>query len=171
MQIWRMWHFCNNDLLHVKSGKLLKIREVLNYLQNKLQPVCTPQQQLPLDKAIITWRGAGATLQDTVLSISNPYVGIYHHIYMDNHCSSVRTAVLLLQRKTRICGTIRANRGFPQNLKTLILNEHESKYARKGQVVLQEPNRQNDFDDSFRKDCKRSTLVRDENQAKLCCRL
>lgn len=37
MQIWRMWHFCNNDILHDKSDRLFKIREVLNYIQDKFQ--------------------------------------------------------------------------------------------------------------------------------------
>lgn len=175
MQIWRMWHFCNNDLLYDRSDKLFKIREVMNYIQYKFQSVYTPMQQLSLDEVIIPWRGrlsfrtynpgkltkygilvrmlceassgyvcnfkvysgASAILQDTILPILDPYVGFYHHIYMDNYYNSVRTTELLLQRKTRVCGTIRANKGFPQYLKSPILKEYESKYARKGQVLLQ----------------------------------
>ncbi|XP_025160017.1 piggyBac transposable element-derived protein 5-like [Harpegnathos saltator] len=55
MQIWRMWHFCNNDLLYDKTDKLFKIREVLNYVQNKFQTVYTPKQELSLDEGIIPW--------------------------------------------------------------------------------------------------------------------
>ncbi|XP_050452133.1 piggyBac transposable element-derived protein 5-like [Cataglyphis hispanica] len=174
MQIWRMWHFCNNDLLYDKTDKLFKIREVLNYVQNKFQTVYTPKQELSLDEGIIPWRGrlsfrtynpaklvkygilvrmlceatsgyicnfkvysgTAGRLQDTVLSILRPYMGFHHHIYMDNYYNSVNTAELLLQNSTRICGTIRSNRGLPQNLKNIRLNEHETKFARKGQVLL-----------------------------------
>ncbi|EFN87013.1 PiggyBac transposable element-derived protein 4, partial [Harpegnathos saltator] len=145
--------------------KLFKIREVLNYVQNKFQTVYTPKQELSLDEGIIPWRGrlsfrtynpaklvkygilvrmlceatsgyicnfkvysgTAGRLQDTVLSILRPYMGFHHHIYMDNYYNSVNTAELLLQNSTRICGTIRSNRGLPQNLKNIRLNEHETK--------------------------------------------
>ncbi|KAF7382530.1 hypothetical protein HZH68_015449 [Vespula germanica] len=76
-------------------------------------------------------------LQDTVLSILDPFVGFHHHIYMDNYYNSVNIAELFLQRNTRVYGTIRANREFPPNLKNTILKEHETKFAGKGQVLLQ----------------------------------
>ncbi|CAK9820225.1 PiggyBac transposable element-derived protein 4 [Anthophora quadrimaculata] len=174
MQIWRMWHFCNNDILHDKSDRLFKIREVLNYIQDKFQTVYTPKQELSLDAGVIPWRGrlffrtynpakivkygilvrmlceaasgyicnfkiytgSGATLENTVLSILDPYVGFHHHTYMDNYYNSVHTAELLLQKNIRVCGTIRANRGVPKNLRDITLKEHEAKFARKGQVLL-----------------------------------
>nr|KAF7397193.1 hypothetical protein H0235_016730 [Vespula pensylvanica] len=49
----------------------------------------------------------------------------------------VNIAELFLQRNTRVYGTIRANREFPPNLKNMILKEHETKFAGKGQVLLQ----------------------------------
>ncbi|CAK9809258.1 PiggyBac transposable element-derived protein 4 [Anthophora quadrimaculata] len=123
MQIWRMWYFCNNDLLYDKTDKLFKIREVLSYVQNKFQTVYTPKQELSLDEGIIPWRGrlsfrtynpakvvkygilvrtvceatsgyicnfkvysgTAGRLQDTVLSILRPYMGLHRHIYMDNY--------------------------------------------------------------------------------------
>ncbi|CAK9801059.1 PiggyBac transposable element-derived protein 4 [Anthophora plagiata] len=174
MQIWRMWHFCNNDLLHDETDKLFKIREVLNYMQHKFETVYTPKQQLSLDEGVIPWRdrlffrtynpakivkygilvrmlceatsgyicnfkvysGSEATLESTVLTILDPYVGFHHHVYMDNYYNSVHTAELLLQKKTRVRGTIRANRGLPRNLKNVTLKQHESKFARKRQVLL-----------------------------------
>ena len=170
-----MCHFSNNNLMHDKSDKLFKIRNILSYLQHKFKTVDTPKQELSLDESIIPWRGrlsfrtynpakltkygimvrmlcegtsgyicnfevysgAGAKLQDTVLSILDPFVGFHHHIYMDNYYNSVNTAELLLQKNTRVCGTIRANRRFPSNLKDIKLKEQETKFARKGQVLLQ----------------------------------
>ena len=82
------------------------------------------------------YSSAGKKLQDTILSILHPFVGLYHHIYMDNYYHSVDTAELLLQKNTRICGTIKLHRRFPHSLKNTKLREHETKFARKGQVLL-----------------------------------
>ncbi|XP_046831401.1 piggyBac transposable element-derived protein 5-like [Vespa crabro] len=148
MQIWRMWHFCNNDLLHDKSDRLFKIREVLNYIQQKFETVYTPKQQLSLDECMLYETASGyicnfkvysdseATLENTILTILDPYVGFHHHVYVDNYYNSVHTAELLLQKKTRVCGTIRANRGLPKNLRNVTLKQHETKFARKRQVLL-----------------------------------
>ena len=38
--------------MHDKSDKLFKIRNVLNYIQNKFQTVYTPKQELSLDENI-----------------------------------------------------------------------------------------------------------------------
>jgi hypothetical protein len=97
--------------------------------------------------------GAGAKLQDTVLSIVYPFVGFHHHIYMDNYYNNVKTAELLLQKNTRICGTIR----FPSNLKNIILKEHVK-------------TSKNHFNHSFHRNGS-YTLVRRENKNQFCCRI
>jgi hypothetical protein len=83
------------------------------------------------------YSGAGTKLQDTVLSILHVFVGSHHHIYMDNYYNSVKTAELLLQKNTRVCGIIRTNKGFPSNLKNSTLKENEAKFTRKEKVLLQ----------------------------------
>jgi hypothetical protein len=61
MQIWQIWHFCNNGSMHDKWNKLflnnLEITYIVNYLQHKFKTVYTPKQELSLDKGIIPRRG------------------------------------------------------------------------------------------------------------------
>jgi len=68
----------------------------------------------------------GKKLEDTVLSLSDRYLGQNHHIYQDNFYNSVRVAQTLLNRNVRVCGTMRANRGIPRDL------EGEGKRLKKG---------------------------------------
>ena len=62
-----------------------------------------------------------------MLSLSDRNLGQNHHIYQDNFYNNVRLAQTLLDRKVRICGTTRPNRGIPCDL------EGEGKHLRKGQ--------------------------------------
>ncbi|KAK2579429.1 hypothetical protein KPH14_002641 [Odynerus spinipes] len=116
------------------------------------------------------YSGTPGRLQDTVLSILRPYMGFHHHIYMDNYYNSVNTAELLLQNSTRICGTVRSNRGLPQNLKNIRLNEHETKFARKGQVLLhlwqakKKPTSKNHFNHSLSRNVARALIETHEMQ-------
>ncbi|CAD1479324.1 unnamed protein product [Heterotrigona itama] len=74
----------------------------------------------------------GKKLEDTVLTIIEPYENIWHQIYQDNYYNSVKMAKILLQNKVRVCGTIRKNRGLPPSLQTLRLSrgQHEFHYNR-----------------------------------------
>jgi hypothetical protein len=56
-------------------------------------------------------------LQETILSVLEPYLDQNYHVYQDNYYNSVATAEHLLLRKVRVCGTIRVNRGLPPDLK------------------------------------------------------
>jgi hypothetical protein len=40
-----------------------------------------------------------------------PYLNLWHHVYQVNYYNSVEIEEKVLLRKTRVCGTIRANRG------------------------------------------------------------
>jgi hypothetical protein len=59
----------------------------------------------------------GKKLQETILSILEPYLDQNYHVYQDNYYNCVATAEHLLSRKVRVCGTIRVNRGRPRDLK------------------------------------------------------
>lgn len=59
----------------------------------------------------------GKKLEETILSVLKPSLGQWHHVYQDNYYNSVKTAESLLATKTRVCGTIRVNRGLPEILK------------------------------------------------------
>uniref|UniRef100_G1Q6F5 PiggyBac transposable element-derived protein domain-containing protein n=1 Tax=Myotis lucifugus TaxID=59463 RepID=G1Q6F5_MYOLU len=80
----------------------------------------------------------GRKLQETVLSVLGPYLGIWHHIYQDNYYNATSTAELLLQNKTRVCGTIRESRGLPPNLKmkTSRMKKGDIIFSRKGDILL-----------------------------------
>lgn len=84
------------------------------------------------------YSGQGKKLQETILSVLEPYLGQWHHIYQDNYYNSVSTAELLLRKKTLLCGTIRENRGLPKILieKSKSLHRGEMTFLRKGPVIL-----------------------------------
>ena len=50
----------------------------------------------------------GKKLEDTVLSLLDRNLDQNHHIYEDNFYNGVRLAQTLLDRKARVCGTVRA---------------------------------------------------------------
>ncbi|KAL6421456.1 hypothetical protein ACFW04_013911 [Cataglyphis niger] len=187
MQRWQMWRFCNNDLMHDKSDKLFKIRNQELSLDEGIIPWRGRLSFRTYNSAKLTkygilvrmlcegisgyicnfeiYSGSGAKLQDIVLSILHPFVGFHHHIYMDNYYNSVNTAELLLQKKRRVCGTIRENRGIPSNLKNITLKKHETKFAKKGSFFTilaskERPTSQNHFNYLFRRNGKGYTLVR-----------
>uniref|UniRef100_A0A1A9URV2 PiggyBac transposable element-derived protein domain-containing protein n=1 Tax=Glossina austeni TaxID=7395 RepID=A0A1A9URV2_GLOAU len=116
IQIWKMWHFCNNDMMIDKSDRLFKIRNIINYMENKFQTVYTPKQQFSLDEGIIPWRGVGTKLQQTISSLLSPFSGFNHHVCMDNYYNSVNTAEVLLTQNIRVCGTMRSNRGITEQI-------------------------------------------------------
>ncbi|XP_015436031.1 PREDICTED: piggyBac transposable element-derived protein 4-like [Dufourea novaeangliae] len=55
-QIWRTWHFCNNENMNETSERLFKISPILDYFVSKFNTVYKPQQELSLDESIIPWR-------------------------------------------------------------------------------------------------------------------
>ena len=57
------------------------------------------------------YRSEETKLQETVLSVLQPYLDSWHHVYQDNYYNSVSTSGILLQNKIRVCGTIKENRG------------------------------------------------------------
>ena len=63
------------------------------------------------------YTGEGKKLQETILSVLQPYLGSWHHIYQDNYYNGVSTSEILLKNKTRVCGNIRENHRLPNQLK------------------------------------------------------
>ena len=80
----------------------------------------------------------GKKLQETVLLVLQRYLGLWHHIYQDSYYNSVSTSEILLKNKTRVCGTIRENRGLSNQLKekSKYLQRGEMTFLRKGEVTL-----------------------------------
>jgi hypothetical protein len=68
------------------------------------------------------YAGQGMKLENTILSVIEPYKNMWHHIYQDNYYNSVNRAEIYMQNKVRVCGTIQKNRGLPQCLKTITLS-------------------------------------------------
>lgn len=71
------------------------------------------------------------------MELLTPSYGKWHHLYMDNYYNSVELAENLLEKKIRVCGTIRQNRGFPEKLKRANVNVFEACHQRKGEVLAQ----------------------------------
>jgi len=81
----------------------------------------------------------GKKLEDTVLSLLDRNVGQIHHVYQDNYYNRVRLAQTLLDRKMRVCGTVRPNRGIPRDLveEGKRLKKGQSAFWRKGDIMVQ----------------------------------
>jgi hypothetical protein len=50
-------------------------------------------------------------LEETIFSLLETYLHLWHHVYQDNYCNSVEIAEKLLLRKKRVYQTIRVNKG------------------------------------------------------------
>lgn len=80
----------------------------------------------------------GKKLEETILSLLEPCLYRWHHVFQDNYYNSVQIAETLLAKKTRVCGTIRANRGLPTEFRNEMKNMKKGDYmfCRKGEVLL-----------------------------------
>ncbi|XP_020292495.1 piggyBac transposable element-derived protein 4-like [Pseudomyrmex gracilis] len=75
-------------------------------------------------------------LEDTVLTVTEPYRNMWHHVYQDNYYNSVNLTRTLLSNKTRTCGTIRKSGGFPRALQSVKLSSGEIAFRRNRDVLL-----------------------------------
>jgi hypothetical protein len=64
---------------------------------------------------LLIYDASGMTLQNTVLELLNPYLGLGYSVYMDNYYNSVQLTRNLYELNTTVCGTIRQNRGLPKD--------------------------------------------------------
>ncbi|CAK9829639.1 PiggyBac transposable element-derived protein 4 [Anthophora retusa] len=76
----------------------------------------------------------GKKLDQTIMSLLDKNIGLGYHVYMDNYYNSIRTAELLLKNGTRVCGTIRANRGVPESMKHIRLKTGDYTFKRKNEI-------------------------------------
>jgi hypothetical protein len=78
-------------------------------------------------------------LEDTVLSLLDTSLGQNHHIYLDNFYDNVKVAETLLDRKVKVCRTMRANRGIQPDLEgeASQLKERQSAFWRNSDVTVQ----------------------------------
>ena len=74
-----------------------------------------------------------------MLSHLDRNLGQNHHVYEDNYYNSVRLAQTLLDRKVRVCSTMRPNRGIPCDIEEEgnCLKKGQSAFWRKGDVMVQ----------------------------------
>ncbi|XP_014472553.1 PREDICTED: piggyBac transposable element-derived protein 4-like [Dinoponera quadriceps] len=79
----------------------------------------------------------GKKLEDTVLTVIEPYKNIWHQIYQDNYYNSVNMAKILMKNKVRVCGTIRKNRGLPRSLQIIQLSKGQYEFRRNHQILLE----------------------------------
>lgn len=76
-------------------------------------------------------------ISDSIFTILKPFVGLGHHLYLENRYMNTIIAETLLSKKVRICGPVRCK--LPGTMKYEIKNlyKNESIYRRKGDVLLQ----------------------------------
>ncbi|EFN76502.1 PiggyBac transposable element-derived protein 4, partial [Harpegnathos saltator] len=79
----------------------------------------------------------GKKLDQTIMSLLDKNICLGYHLYMDNYYNSINTAELLMKNDTRVCGTIRANRGVPEFLQHFRLKTGEYAFKRKGEILVQ----------------------------------
>lgn len=79
----------------------------------------------------------GKKLDQTIMSLLDKNIGLGYHVYMDNYYNSIRTAELLLKNGTRVCGTIRMNRGIPESMKHIRLKTGDYTFKRKNEILVQ----------------------------------
>ena len=60
--------------------------------------------------------GKCGSLTESVGFLLEPYEGKGYHLYQDSYYNSVHQTNELLQKLTRVCGTITVNRGLPKDL-------------------------------------------------------
>ena len=70
---------------------------------------------LTLKLDIIPYCAESSPLVDTVVKLLGNYADKGHHLYMDTFYNSVKLCYELLKMKTHVCGTLRQNRGEPQD--------------------------------------------------------
>jgi hypothetical protein len=87
---------------------------------------------------LMIYDASGMTLQDTVFELLDPYLGQGFSVYMKNYYNSVRLAKQLYEQNTVVCGTIRQNRGVPNDLRDhqKTLERGEMTFRRDGEVLL-----------------------------------
>ena len=71
-----------------------------------------------------------------VVHLSEKYLDQGYRIFADNWFSSVRLASYLLSRRTYFTGTIRSNRGVPQELSTCATADKETAFATNGSLLV-----------------------------------
>lgn len=57
------------------------------------------------------------SIQEIVLNLLDDLINKGYFLYMDNFYNSVNLSELLLSKNTYVCGTLRKNRGEPEEIK------------------------------------------------------
>ncbi|ELT96077.1 hypothetical protein CAPTEDRAFT_214719 [Capitella teleta] len=82
------------------------------------------------------YAGVSSTIADTITNLLDRLAGHGHQLYMDNFYNSVKVTDILLNLKTHICGTMRANRGEPAAMKAPTLQKGETLALHNGRAML-----------------------------------
>jgi len=56
-QIWKAWHFSNNEDIIDSSDRLCKVKPIIDHFLPKFINIYKPHQELSLDEGMIPWRG------------------------------------------------------------------------------------------------------------------
>lgn len=81
------------------------------------------------------YTGSSSDLAGTINTLVHPYIGVNHHLYMDNYYNSVKIVEDLLNKNIRVCGTLRQNR-IPKELQNSDVKPGEIEFIRKGDTLI-----------------------------------
>lgn len=176
-QIWRVWHFNDNELNQDKQDRQYKIEPILTYFLNKFNAIYSPKQNLTLKDGFIPWKGTlfaraecsrtdlkpygipvkvlsesdtgyilnvhicwtdADNTEKAIMTILDPYLGVWHHVYQNTYYNSTRVAEYLLQKKTRTCGRILYKRALPESFKNKAsaIKRRQNLFIRKENTLL-----------------------------------
>jgi hypothetical protein len=82
------------------------------------------------------YSGKSKKLEETILSILEPYKNMWYHLYQDNYYNSVEIAKKLFENKIRVCGTLRSNRGVPKSLRDTKLATNHTAFVRDNDIII-----------------------------------
>ena len=74
--------------------------------------------------------------EEIVVSMLGELIGCGRHVITDNWYTSLRLAEYLLTQKTHLSGIVKANRGPPQIIKDQKLTKKESRFIRRGDIMI-----------------------------------
>jgi hypothetical protein len=83
------------------------------------------------------YRAQEKKLDETARSVLENNLRVYHHMCQDNFYNSLKLGQKLLQHKINVCGTVRPNRGIPNDFEeTKQWKRGQLSFRRKGVVMI-----------------------------------
>ncbi|XP_015175258.1 PREDICTED: piggyBac transposable element-derived protein 4-like, partial [Polistes dominula] len=132
-QLSHFLHFSNNEVVD-KDDCLCKLRNIIDYLNEKFTSIYTPEEYVSLNVSLMKYTGQD-TVKNSITSASEnvtmfmftPISNFGHTLFLDNSYSSPNLFQKLQSIKTNAIGTVRCNRkNMPNDLAKIKLKRSET---------------------------------------------